>query len=60
MLFEFLLEACKTKLIKKCKPILEEIEEYKLNNEDQLLFNEVKSLIKRYKFKEIINLLEES
>jgi len=59
-LFRLLLDACKTKLIKKCKPILEEIDEYKLNNEDQLLFNEVKGLIKRYKFKEIINLLEES
>lgn len=59
-LFSLLLVASKTKLIKKCKPILEEIDCYNLDSNDQLLFNEVKILIKRYKFKEIINILEKS
>ncbi len=57
-LFTQLKEAASTKLYKKCKPIIEEIEGYKLNNEDEKIFLQVKILFKKYKFKEIMKLFE--
>lgn len=57
-LFLALLDASKTKLIKKCEPIIEELESYELYEEDVELFNKIKKLLRKYKFKEIINLLE--
>lgn len=58
-LFKSLLQACKTKLIKKCEPLIKELEEYELLEDDLILFEQVKKELKRYRFKEIINLLED-
>jgi len=53
-LIEELKIAVLSKRIKKCKPIIEEIEQYKLNIEDKELFDTVINYIKKYDFKEAI------
>lgn len=58
-LFHTLKEAVATKRPKKCEPIVEEIELYSLPKEDANLFEEVKRLIKKYRFKEAEELLKE-
>lgn len=57
-LFAQLKDAANTKLHKKCLPVIEEIKKYRLFGEDEELFSEVKVLFKKYKFKEIVELLE--
>jgi polar amino acid transport system substrate-binding protein len=56
-LFAQLKEAVKTKRAKNTKPILEEFEKYNLNDEDKELYNKIKSLVKKFKFKEAGELL---
>ncbi len=56
-LFAKLLEAARTKRPKNCEPVLEEFERYNLPEEDAARFEEVKKLIKRYKFKQVEQLL---
>ncbi len=56
-LFDKLTQAINTKLIKKCEPIIQEIEMYELTKEDENLFEKVKDLLKKFKFKDIIKLL---
>ena len=58
ILFKQLKQTAQTKLPKKFIPILEEIEAYNLDSEDKKLFQEIKKLMKKYKFKDIIKLLE--
>jgi len=58
-LFTELLKASKTKLPKKCHVVIKEIDQYQLSKEDEKLFNKIKTLIKKYKFKDIISLLEQ-
>jgi len=58
-LFLRLKDAVITKRPKNCKPVIEEIDKYKLLSEDEELFNKIKILIKKYKFKEIIEILKE-
>ncbi|MEA3288589.1 MAG: cache domain-containing protein [Campylobacterota bacterium] len=56
-LFSKLKEVVLTKRAKSCKPIVEEFEQYELSGEDEKLYNEVKGLIKKFKFKEAGELL---
>lgn len=58
-LFHTLKEAVATKRPKECEPIVEEIESYSLPAEDAKLFEAVKGLIKKYRFKEAEELLKE-
>ena len=55
-LFINLKEAVSTKRAKNCKPIIEELEMYNLENEDKKLFEELKQLISKFKFKEALEL----
>jgi len=58
---DILFDALQKSVVKRrprlCKPVLEQIELYTLSTEDEKLFIELKSYIKRYKFKEAIELL---
>lgn len=56
-LFAQLKEATSTKRAKNCKAIIEEIEKYQLNENDEKLFEEVKELISKFKFKQALELL---
>ena len=58
VLFDELYKACKTKMPKKCRPVIEEIDKYKLDYKDEVFFAEIKTLFKSYKFKDIISLME--
>ena len=51
-LFSKLKIAVETKRAKNCKPIIEEFEHYNLSNDDEKLFQNVKGLVKKFKFKE--------
>ena len=55
-LFMYLKEAVATKRAKNCKPLIEELEMYKLKNEDKKLFEGLKQLISKFKFKEALEL----
>lgn len=57
-LFGLLLEAAKTKIPKKCEPIINEIEASKLSKEDEEYFVKIKILLRKYDFKKIILLME--
>ena len=57
-LFTKLLEASKTKLIKKCYPIIEEIDKYSLSEKDEVFYTKIKALIKKYNFKDLTIILE--
>ena len=59
-LFLKLKEVVNSKRIKKCEPIIEWIEKYQLSSEDKELFARVKKSLKRYNFKEAINILNHS
>jgi PAS domain S-box-containing protein len=58
-LFSQLRDAVATKRRKSCKPVVEEIEKYRLENGDRELFESVKSLIAKFKFKEALELLSQ-
>ena len=55
-LFMNLKEAVATKRAKNCKPLIEELEMYNLKNEDKKLFEGLKQLISKFKFKEALEL----
>ena len=56
-LFDKLREAVTTKRAKNCKPIIEEFDKYNLPKEDDKLYQEVKQLIKKFKFKQAMEIL---
>lgn len=56
-LFARLKEAVATKRAKSCKPLIEEFEKYTLSEEDDTLYQKVKKLIKKFKFKDALELL---
>jgi len=56
-LFVALRDAAKTKRPKNCEEVIKKIEVYKLESEDEALFIKIKANLKKYKFKEIIDLL---
>ncbi len=45
---------------KNCKRIVEEINQYQLNNKDKELFDEIVNLLSKYKFKEIVLAIDNS
>ncbi len=55
-LFTKLKDAVTTKRVKNCKPIIEEFEKYNLSNDDEKLYQQIKSLIKKFKFKDAMEL----
>ncbi len=57
-LFKELKEAVLTKQAKKCKPIIEKIDKYKLLDNDTKLFEDIKALVKKFKFKDAIVIVE--
>ena len=59
ILFTQLKEAVQTKKPKKCEPIIEEIDKYQLNEEDKIFFIQVKTLLGKYKFKEVMELFND-
>ncbi len=59
-LFISLQDALKTKKPKRCEPIIDEINNYILEDTDTKLFNTIKNLVKKYKFKEATELLNEN
>ena len=56
-LFERLKEAVKIKRIQKCRPIIEEMQQYALNEKDMQLFTEVKKFIEKFDFKKAMETL---
>ena len=56
-LFKELKEAAKTKRPKNCESIIKKIDEYELIGEDLELFENVKQLISKYKFKQVMEML---
>ncbi|WP_455757594.1 ABC transporter substrate-binding protein [Sulfurimonas sp.] len=58
-LFSKLLEATKKRRPQQCEPILKEFENYTLDEKSQELYKNVNNLIKRYKFDEARELLDE-
>ena len=60
-LFAQLRDACATRRIKRVKPILKEIDGFGLPLEDEMLYNNVKSLVRQFKLKhawEVLNATE--
>ncbi|MDQ1339601.1 MAG: two-component system, sensor histidine kinase and response regulator, partial [Campylobacterota bacterium] len=56
-LFDRLKEALKTNRPKNAQPIIQEIEKYKLGEEDALKFNEVKKMVKSFKLLQALEVL---
>ncbi len=56
-LFSDLRVAVESRRPKNCQPVLDELEVFVLSEADQKIFNQVKVLIKKYKFKEILEIL---
>ncbi len=56
-LFNKLKKAVETKRPKKCLPIIEEIDNYNLSKEDEDFFAIIKNYIKKYNFKQAIELM---
>ncbi|MCK5110225.1 MAG: response regulator [Arcobacteraceae bacterium] len=57
-IFNQLKEAISTKRPKECKSSISKIEKYQLDTKDKELFNQLKSLIKKYKFKEAMEIYD--
>ncbi len=57
-LFAKLKKALISKKPKEYKPIIEEIEKYELNLDKKNLFQKIRNLVKKYKIKDAINLME--
>jgi len=57
-LFVKLKELVQTKKPKKCESVMLELDSCQLNDEDSKLFEEVKILIKKYKFKDALEILK--
>jgi len=58
-LFDKLKKAVLTKRAKNCKVVIEELEHYNLNEEDNKLFNDIKELTSKFKFKQALELFSE-
>jgi CheY-like chemotaxis protein len=58
ILYDSLKEALNTNRIKNIKPIIEEIDKYNLSKDDEILFDEIKELITKFKFKDVLELLK--
>ncbi|MEA2100771.1 MAG: hypothetical protein U9P72_11650, partial [Campylobacterota bacterium] len=56
-LFNSLKEAVATKRAKNTKPLIKEFEKYNLSKEDDALYQEIKELIKKFKYKQAMELL---
>ena len=56
-LFTKLKEAIATKRAKNTKPLIEEIDRYILSKEDKELYDKIKQFIKKFKFKDALELL---
>jgi len=59
-LFTKLAEALQTKKPKKCEQVTEEIDLFQLSAEDEVVFDKIKTLIKKYRFKDAISLIKDS
>lgn len=59
-LFIALSHAASTQRPKNCEYIVKELEKYNLSSEDVKIFKEIKSLLQKYKFKEMMSLLEKT
>jgi len=59
-ILENLKEAVSSRRPQLCKPIIDEIEQCKLDENEEKLFRDVKELINRYKFNEAKELLDEN
>ncbi|QSZ41599.1 hypothetical protein GJV85_05590 [Sulfurimonas aquatica] len=57
-LFTQLYEAAKSMFPKACEPLINEIEKYKLSEDDEEFYKKIKGLFRRYKLKEIVVLME--
>ena len=57
-LFIQLKEALETKRSKNIKPIMEELEQYKLDGKKQEIFEEIRKFTKKFKFKDALKILE--
>ncbi len=57
-LFFALKEALETKRAKNCKPVIEELEKYNLKAEDLRVFEKIKELSSKFKFKQALELLQ--
>jgi signal transduction histidine kinase/DNA-binding response OmpR family regulator len=57
ILFSQLKDALSTKRVKNCNKVILEIEKYKLNETDSILFKQIKELVSKFKLKEAIELL---
>lgn len=58
ILFDSLKEALSTNRIKNIKPIIDEIDKYNLSKDDEKLFGQIKELVNKFKFKDILELLK--
>jgi signal transduction histidine kinase/DNA-binding response OmpR family regulator len=56
-LFSELIEAVKTKRPKNCEVVMEKLSRCQLASEDKTLFDSVEKFVKKYKFKEAVELL---
>ena len=56
-LFKNLKEALSTKRLKKVTPVIEEIKQFKLSEEDRVLINKIDEYIEKFKFKEAMELI---
>ncbi|MEA3370583.1 MAG: ABC transporter substrate-binding protein [Campylobacterota bacterium] len=57
-LFYELKEAVKTSRPKSCQPIIEKMKKYNFSDKDAKIFNDIQRLLKKYKFKNILELLD--
>lgn len=58
-LFTQLLEAALTKLPRRCAPIIENLEQYNLNQQDKEHFKKIKGYIQAYHFKALVKYMED-
>ncbi|MEA3353347.1 MAG: transporter substrate-binding domain-containing protein [Campylobacterota bacterium] len=58
-LFRELEEEVKSKRLKRCRPVIKEIEKYKLSDQDETIFQKVKYYVEELEFKKAIDILED-
>jgi len=59
-LYAELLAACSTRRIRHVQPVMSAIEQFALSSEDKKMYNEIKVLVRQYKFKEAGEFLREA
>ena len=59
-LFEELKQASKSRKAKQCNSIIDELAKYSLNDQDDELFQDIKKFIKKYKFKDVVKVLDDA